>query len=446
MVEKTATMTTDFSNQNSDITQLKKQRAKARWSMLRNALLNNQEKPSSEHSIHRFSGYALLSQQQQQQQKDFGNLDETVLKRFTWNGNESTDDNIRRLEISILALASCFPKGSCIQICGCKAEKSREYVETVKGLCQSVAYVLVVDEESPSNSITLLIQETSSASTKYGVCQYNLDETCSLWTREPRETRLSLEHLVSHRTTGVDNTGNICVWDSERSLTFLLYHHIEDFPIDLAKTQNILELGTGMAGLAALSLGLRIAQTVSTEKVYITLTDGHSNGVKNNLINHHLTGAAYSTLSSPHHPYQSLIVTSQVLLWTTEIETNFCPLQDVVLVSDCTHFQNFHAALAVTMLRSLCRDGVAIFCQPDRSDSLNNFVELLMIPTDLVSLKWIKHPVIEREDKKASEEHKDVYDKNLHYPKILLIKKLRELTEQDRDEFVLHQQNRNKKE
>ena len=196
-----------------------------------------------------------------------------------------------------------------------------------------------------------------------------------------------------------------------------------------------------MAGMAGISLGLRLAQLQIENKINVTLTDGHSDGVKNNLINQHLT-EAYSKTLSQHHPYLSLSVSSRVLLWTTDTETTSAKGQDVVLVSDCTHFQNFHAALAITMLRSLRKGGVALFCQPDRGDSLKNFIKLLMTPFDLVSLKVIEHPILERENERALEQHIGVYDRNLHFPKILVVTKLRDLNDQDRHDFVVHQQNR----
>jgi hypothetical protein len=256
---------------------------------------------------------------------------------------------------------------------------------------------------------------------------------------------------VSHRTTGVDNTGNICVWDSERALAHLLYHHFEDFPIASASPQHILELGTGMAGLAATSLGLRLVQRrrlqkqETENKINVTLTDGHADGVQNNIINQHLT-KAFSSASSDH-PYHSLNVSSKVLLWTTDY-VDGCTLgllQEIVLVSDCTHFQNFHAALAITMLRSLrVVTGKAIFCQPNRGDSLDNFCSLLQTPNidGLVSLEWWTHPVLEEQHNQAEEQHPKVYDENLHCPRILLVTKLRDLTEKDCHEFVSHQTSR----
>jgi methylase of polypeptide subunit release factors len=51
---------------------------------------------------------------------------------------------------------------------------------------------------------------------------------------------------------------------------------------------HILELGTGMAGLAAIALRLRLKTTgnpLKERRTSITLTDCNPNGVKNNMVN-----------------------------------------------------------------------------------------------------------------------------------------------------------------
>jgi hypothetical protein len=425
-------------------TMLKKQRAKARWSILRNALLQKASQESREHSIHRFAGYQLLKPSHYD---DFKlSHKQSRLTRFEFRSGLSAEENYDRLEISILAISSCFPAGSCLEILNCA--NPSECIEIIKKNCQSVVNLLVVDEKKTSESLTILVQEVSGSSTKYKSRRYYLDDKCSLYTREPIETRLSLQDLVSHRTTGVDNTGNICVWDSERTLAYLLYHHLQDFSSVVSSSHeniaNILELGTGMAGLAAISLGLRLVQNYNkSDKINVLLTDGHIDGVKNNLVNQYITGTLSTSKDTPsYHPYQSLNISARVLLWTTDAEASIGASQDVILVSDCTHFQDFHSALAITVMQVLRRCGFAIFCQPKRGDSLGNFVTLLKSAQGLASLEWITHPVVEQAHAKALKEQFNIYDKNLHHPSILVITKLRDMTEQDRQGFIHQQKHR----
>eukprot|EP00980_Cylindrotheca_fusiformis_P019954 scaffold7025_cov123-Cylindrotheca_fusiformis.AAC.13 len=424
-------------------------RAKARWSILRNALLAAKNPTSAVpnkdhyHSIHRFGGYQLLKPQVIESKKcDCWD----ALKRFQWDDGSSSneDQKLQNLQVAILALAACFPAGQCLDIITRNGSLVGPdlFLSMMKDRLHPAVHLALVSEDTPSRT-TILVQEGKNASNSSTRCfQYVLDSACSLFTREPMEMRrrLTLQDLISHRTNGVDNTGNICVWDSERTLACLLYHHYNDFGF-LEDPTNILELGTGMAGLAATSLGLRLAQK-QQHTVNITLTDGHSEGVENNVINQYLTKAFYS--DNPKHPYHMLDIFVQVLLWTTTSVSQL-PSQDVVMVSDCTHFQNFHAALAITTLRSLRVGGKAIFCQPNRGDSLNNFVSLLASTraTALVSLDWIDHPVIEEAHQRALNEEKDgVYDENLHHPRILFVTKLRELTDQDCRDYVQCQKNR----
>lgn len=418
--------------------ELKKDRAKARWSILRNALLQKAQ-TSNDHSIHRYAGYHLLAPASEGTKES--KILEDVLKYHACDDQLSLDENLDQLEFKICALAALCPKGKCLDIAKVQYS-STEVMGKLKERCQSTVRMLVVDDKNPSEKLTVLVQESSKALTKYTCRQYKLDEACSLFTREPLETKLSIQDLVSHRTTGVDNTGNICVWDSERTLSFLLYHHLDDFRTSRIQTaRRVLELGTGMAGLAAIALALRLVQdSKSPIKIAVTLTDGHAEGVKNNDVNQVLTKAYCSNNSD--HPYHSLSIETRCLLWTTELESNLLE-QDLVLVSDCVHFQNFHAALATTTLRSLCVGGVALFCQPLRGDSLDNFVNLLTCAReDLVSIEWIQHAAIEKAHENALSQHKDVYDENLHYPKLLAVTKLKGVTKEDCQKFEDHQNNR----
>jgi len=517
----------------------KKELIKARWGILRNALLQNsqQNQQQLQHSIHRFSGYSLIQARSgvsaSKDEWDIRRL-EPLLTEFRWDclPNECSKQNIDRLEIAILALAACFPKGKCMKItfnadpniCSQdmdgKSSVSDLWLEPIKHRCQPCVRVWKVSEEpeesdetkegvSSVKMVTTLLVQESSASTKYQTLFYDLDDqknvtdlksvqnenkendggdsstidgsqAChnhTIWTREPRENRLSLDDLVSHRkNNGVDNTGNICVWDSERTLAYLVYHHFDDFPTQIEKNKSeirILELGTGMAGLSALALGFRLAKQQDEngdkmntmekikdleskkKSIYITLTDGNPSGVKNNAVNQFLTKLnsemVWKEMGKYSH-YLDLDVNCKTLLWTTDLETTKDDItnQDIILVSDCVHFQNFHAALATTSLRCLRVGASAIFCQPTRGPSLNNFYNLLLTATSessessigstsLLSCTWISHPVIDQKHNESKLNFDKVYDDNLHHPKLLVVTKLREISEEDQARFMAYQ-------
>ncbi len=497
-------------------TSKRKDLIKARWGILRDALLQNsqQNEQRKHHSIHRFSGYHLLRAKQATSLPEYEwglRRIEPLLTQFNWDcEHNSLEGTIDRLEIAILALAACFPKGKCMKITR-KVDKQikrhdseepnmdlNKLLEAVKARCRPVVCIWKVSEETeqPKDEvdeltfpatmvITLLVQESSKA-TKHQTLYYDLSDNDNtrpphshphiIWTREPRENKLSLEDLVSHRkNNGVDNTGNICVWDSERTLAYLLYNHFDDF---VTHTQSlmrgsesnsrmrILELGTGMAGLSALALGMRLAlkgqevcdqmtatdsATMNKKSIHITLTDGNPSGVKNNDVNQYLTKLNSQMMleeTGKYSHYLDLDVKCENLLWTTDEKDDAITKQDILLVSDCVHFQNFHAALATTTLRCLKVGASAIFCQPTRGLSLDNFYNLLRTATSdsdetilssLLSCSWMSHLVIDEKHNQAVLQFHDVYDANLHHPKILVVTKLREISADDIAGFIAFQ-------
>ena len=573
----------DKKNYGSSSSEQKKDRAKARWSILRNALLRKAadekyQEHNQKHSIHRFPGYQLLKPLPEDEVKaSIKRIMDSSLQVFDYQkevqesaaaglsstttlveNSDTYDDEkklkfwfLEKLEIAILALCAAHPKGCCLQVKNVPSTQVSEgdgyedfWIEEIKIICQqqSDINVLVVnngekkktkndgssDDDDSTSSVVLLVQE-GKASKNYHCCQYQLDEQCSLWTREPRNdgNKLSLQDLITHRSNnGVDNTGNICIWDSERTLSYLLYNDYESLLEDkvdwwyrhsasvksleqLSSSSSssssqfrILELGTGMAGLAAITLGLRIVQLQRQQQrqkqqqsdpklekeIHVTLTDGHADGVKNNKVNQYLTRLYSQNFAfqdkegdakNHQHPYHQLDITSKVLLWTTDLldgetATSTSFQYDIVLISDCVHFQNFHSALTITTLRSLKVGGKAIFCQPTRGSSLENFCALLQ-PVNrndelieqqgkafkaaekenyaiavndnghddkLVNMGFYQHSIIEEHHRKALNENNGDYDENLHYPKLLIVTKLRELTQQDCDRFISSQEQR----
>mmetsp|Transcript_27767 Transcript_27767/g.31207 ORF Transcript_27767/g.31207 Transcript_27767/m.31207 type:complete len:629 (-) Transcript_27767:73-1959(-) len=601
--------------------------AKARWAILRNALLHRAD--GHENSIHRFEGYNLV------QRRPVNSLEvsriELSLSEYRWNFSLSLDENLNQITIVILALSACFPKGKCIRVIS-EYRSSVCWLISLQKRCQPSVGVWTVKEEemkgqkwndgdslsSANDTITstltttttLLVRETST-STKYRTLLYDLVDSNNdnssnnenhyyvnknkttkdsdslviqdgypppflrfIWTREPKEKRLSLDDLVSHRSNkGVDNTGNICVWDSERTLAFLLYNYFDDF-FTLTNTRvigndnydnkhtivsschddddndddsnddddgcgpeyehndigigispdedseiRIMELGSGMCGMAAVALGFRVeillrqrqqqqqqqqynrtdnecGDNNTTTKnhenknkrmpVHIVLTDGNPDGVTNNTINQYMTRLSSQIwqkqeIGNVHSCYQGLNINCEFLLWTTDCGNDIDGddsdqrgkeqrrrqhrYQDVILVSDCVHFQIFHAALAITTFQCLRVGGTAIFCQPTRGPSLDNFVSLLTKAMDqperksslssplsqsnnnlrknnspLLRCSWLIHPIVEQKHKEACSKHNNAYDENLHRPKILVITKLREISEEDRLRFIANQQ------
>jgi hypothetical protein len=421
-----------------------------------------------------------------------------TLEPFLTNCDVSTmsQNPVEELQVAVLALAACFPKGKCLTITTTCCHElppppgnttpskfhNAALFDELKKRCLPSVLVWIVEQQQQQQqqpndtsdaivTTTVLVQPAKKA-TQHRVCLYDLERTSRrddgsplfLWTREPFQHHHTPNDLVPppRNTTAtthvVDNTGNICVWDSERTLGHCLYHHHDEFVAACHETavdhgggrpwefpppvRHILELGTGMAGLSALALGLRLAQSRGDEEtIQITLTDGNDKGVLNNKINRYLTKLQARQVGDDH-PCHALDVQCRSLLWTTDgcNDDDVVPPCDVCLISDCVHFREFHAALACTVLRQLRLGGVAVFCQPTRGDSLRLFCRLLdaAVTHGLLSWQWWSPNVVEEMHRRSLRDPKyeGLYEESLHRPKLLLLVKLREMTVQDQQTLI----------
>ena len=435
-------------NHSSDMSNSSHQseRAKARWSILRKALLNNDGRPliscnntnrsdkkatsissSKEHSIHRFAGFQMLKRR-------------TIPKEDLQN---------------MLLLSEIDEKT--------KVEGSQESI--------------VVEYEMLFSSLD------SPALSKI---------TVRTLERETLGMKLSMKELMSHVHFGVDNTGNTRVWDCSNVLAFLVmgekdvppviealhqaheFNYSTDMPfvglkdvlslatdtnmngINERKLLRVLELGAGMAALpslalAALDLKYRNKQETSVPRIHVTITDGHPNAVENNVSCSQLTQQLYECNNDTNG------IRCHSLLWKAnnigkqecdEVMKNMsssetmmlsnCVPFDLMLVSDCTHFSDFHADLAATIGRMLRINGICLLCQPRRSASLRKFIQVLDAmnegehehgPLFQVDLHQKYSKEIYDRHRQLLNEKNDIYDATIHYPLLLVLKKLREYHE-----------------
>ena len=307
--------------------------------------------------------------------------------------------------------------------------------------------------------------------------------TVQFHTREvtQQSLRQKREALLSHRKFGVDNTGNVRVWDAESTLAGLLLDVIfggdevvnhRDLSVedraghvvnlttlrnDLRsklllpcnnvdkKTCNILELGAGQAGLAGLALAAASkvsgdGQIVQMKSLQLLLTDGHPNCVQKNSI------CAQMMKENQPEMNNAFNIDTQLLLWdSSQKGLQSCqPLlgsYDLCLASDCVHFQEYHDGLFMIIARTLVVDGIALLCQPKRGSSLENFMSLVnYVNTNGGEDDGVKDPLFEMfllEDfhSKVSEMHNNLhsngedsnnaYNPNWHRPLLLCLRKMR---------------------
>jgi len=428
----------------------KKERVKARWGLLRQALLgndttncntsnkNDKGRFSNEHSMNSFPGFKVL--------------DRTILPRSSSNDeNNNVDDNW-----DIVQYSYTTSNGHTIQF------KTRE-----------------AKEQQPTNEQKSTIQSR-------------------------------VEALLSHRTHGVDNTGNVRVWDAEGILAgFLLsamlncegdkdtvleldeqtdaqladlrnsLHsilNIEDGSTEDQTTCNVLELGAGQAGLAGLALASAASSArdsnTTTKPLHVVLTDGHPKCVENNKV-------CAKMLSECSDSRAAQSIDTHLLLWDSSSkgrdachEINSLIKREalqkkntdegqyhICLASDAIHFQEFHDGLLLTIARTLAVNGIALLCQPRRGTSLQNFMTLvetvnekaMQQTDDTTNQSAINGPLFqmilyEHFYPKVSNMHKSLilqgeatkdnkqcsarYNPNWHQPLLLVLQKIRPYSEE----------------
>lgn len=285
------------------------------------------------------------------------------------------------------------------------------------------------------NGCTANTKNTDEWSIVHNSYTTNKGKNITFPTREVKQSQQSqstiqdrVEALLSHRTHGVDNTGNVRVWDAEATLAgFLLSvvfngtdtvgcngNGVDNTNLSSLKDNlhsmltntgtnekeetinNILELGAGQAGLAGLSLAAafisdnderdnRLEDRANMNPLHLVLTDGHPKCVSNNTVCADMMKQASNSLK----------IDTSLLLWDSSpsgaeacrqlnrLLTNN-PVESVedgqyqlCLASDCVHFQEFHDGLLLTIARALAVNGVALLCQPRRGTSLDNFRTLV---------------------------------------------------------------------
>lgn len=322
--------------------------------------------------------------------------------------------------------------------------------------------------------------------------------------RQGVQQKVNIKDLMSHVYYGVDNTGNTCVWECSSILAYL----VTSCPSPLSTTMNqldfhghpppfiglsnilslsrqcqkdfddttinrlrVIELGAGMASLPSLSLAAVALNNEITESndvpfMDIVITDGHPRSIENNLACSKLTTELYGMIDKDeaNNPNKCYSIRTHQLLWKANDEgMKECQeilkvgnhneeddYFDLVLVSDCTHFTAFHDGLICTIGRLLRVNGYCLLCQPKRGLTLDQFIQMIHVINDGVQMEndsndsndsKLLGPLfdlnlyhdyddgITKKHQTYSEIKHQGYDENIHYPIILILKKLRKFNE-----------------
>ena len=390
----------------------------SRWKILRAALLGESILPQEEQvSIHRFQGFSqsLFDAKTQTTVDDSVNV-----------------PSIQQVHVAIMAL-QCSSCAHIQKVCihvespfeSADLGSLREVLASKGITCRSQSTFASTIPSSVSSTGSDLYIEWPPQD-EYNCQQYILvpQNNISLLIRQPRKNRpprkIPLTALVSQQYhNGVDNTGTTRIWDTELILVHTLL--TSNIALTLEPIGHVMELGAGMAGMAGLALAM-----TSTTPLHVTITDGHADCVIHNQVHVWLnTFPSYTTI----HVKQ--------LVWTTTMPES--GTMDLVLCSDGTHFQEHHAALAITIACVLRIEGVAILCQPPRGTSLSNFLTVLKAMEGLWTIQ-----VLENYNQTLTQFHhhelttNPLYNPNIHYPHIVRLCKRRMVTDEDRQQAVQH--------
>jgi hypothetical protein len=417
----------------------KSERAKKRWRLLRRALTKQTVEKTTG-----FPGYCLIS----------GTItasdDDSLLGALSYI--DYTTNVVQQIESSLLA--SLALNTSLRQIIfsfdheSLSLGRPPNLIELSQSLLSSCDLTSCEVESLPkeadhTESSALRISfEPSTASLCFAIKSYTSPTVAGVTlalTRERVRLQISLDELTTHHTTSIDNTGNICVWDCETTLAWAVLEQLENILGNLGRSVVVTELGSGMAGLAALSL-CRSLPPCST----IYVTDGHINSIQNNMVNLRLMTVAELRPST-------VDVFCQKLKWSLEEDQDKLDLPeeaDLVLLSDCAHFEHYHGELLWTLIRATKVDGQVWMCHPERGNSLWRFLQLIDSVNDsasygpLLRIEYWNHDLLDERHQTFLERHLDTYDPNVHRPRIYRLQKLRKNTEIDRAAIKLHIQKR----
>jgi Lysine methyltransferase len=460
------------------------QRAKGRWQILRQAIVqchnnnsssnsNNDDGTATEnyddYSIHNFQGYQMIPSP----------------KPFVSAGNDGLSDcaDVARDRQEQLTNEFC---NSNTDLSNDDSYCIYEYTIPIRidhgqehGDQQTLHSVQVEHHNSNNNTHQIRIPQSIRLYTR---------EKCVPTPQQRRRIRSLAELVCHHQKDHIDNTGNICVWDSERTLCWALLHHSSlsllyplqqailctatapvsasppppppAFSIPEKKTITIMELGSGMAGLAALCLASAVyakqqqvySSTGTNHQFHFCITDGNVDCVQNNQMNVQIM-RRIGVL--PTNSSDNLTINCCQLLWSLDYNISPCHDEnetnnngrvtaDYTLVSDCIHFEHYHGALFWTMVTHTTRQ--IIMCQPDRHPSWERFMKLVQTVnqstlTPLLHLSEQRYTEIQRKHDLLMQNDVN-YDPEKHRPRIFIMDILRSPTEIDRQSVIQHIQNR----
>jgi len=366
----------------------------SRWSLLRASAAGRRE-TTSESSIHAFTlGFASLLHSKKTIWQGFKTRRRVICLQPELLGEEE------RATLAQAELDALLHYMESVDCCECTADLCFDEgdVESETWMLQvliplGVARgILTHSESSSSSSLKVWAVHTSMVPklSRADFMRYSVPTSPSsaidVYTRErPKAMGVSAAGLFSNVIhDGIDNTGNVRVWEAEQALLFYLSHEMTTSSQFLQSFRNkrVLELGGGMTGLCALGLA-NLCNALGVENVHFTVTDGHPDCVSNQRVCVEMNATMDLRLERAVRPLQS-VITSHLLRWSIgDKHGDLAQIKqlrpeatmfDVIVAADCLFFRDFHEDLLWVLDNSLSVNGVVYLLQPSRGGSMELFL------------------------------------------------------------------------
>lgn len=204
-----------------------------------------------------------------------------------------------------------------------------------------------------------------------------------------RNRTFSAEDLM-----GFNNTGNVCIWPSEETLSYFVCSNFFRF-----RGKNVIELGGGMSCLA----GLFVAKYGQAKSV--TVTDGNKISIEN--VQAMLKCNIFD-----------VAVKCKILKWTGEERDE---KYDVILCADCLFFDDARVDLIECLWACMKNDGTAYVMAPQRGSTLESFIKQSEAK-GFHCTKILNYNNVVWEKRMNLLDNCD-FDDNIHYPILIVVTK-----------------------
>ena len=276
-----------------------------------------------------------------------------------------------------------------------------------------------------------------------------------MYTREHVLNRkVTAEDIQSHLRHGVDNTGNMRVWDAETLMLHTLLHWRGDAVsaqgwAEHFRNKAVLELGGGMTALC----GLGLAAVASHRPSRVVVTDGHPSCARN-------IGVCVAMneqrgcfgVRSDENGEDSCAVSAAHLKWdrtdpsalcavlqsqctpesifvSTQMQTGpgagrrTTALFDTAIVCDCLFFKDFHLDLIHVLTACVRPGGMVFLMQPPRAGSMQLFLDRAVQSGCFLEPKIMEDysPEVLERHIRHTEALTPGYDPDLHFPRLVLL-------------------------